>query len=538
MKKRQVIFFGILIFFLLSILFIPSAWKAQAAPMNAPQPPGTVKMVGCWSMDETSGTRFDSSPKGYNLLDGNTVGASAGHVGNSAEFITANREYLSHASNADLSGENTDMYWAGWVYSVPGMVNYGIILSKATVAGYWEYILFFGADNLGRFYISSGATPTTTYLSNYTWYFIEAKYDNAGHIAGLAINNSPWITAAAGTGITGNVGEFWIGGGAYSGGYQFWNGRIDEVVMYRRILNDDERAWLYNYGDGRSCANEVVATATATPSATPAITATPTVTATATPSATATPTSAIFPPIYTATSLANTNTPTQTANAITQIAANTATAASVGTATAESVRTANAATTTAIAVAATATATPAGSAAITSNAAPLAISIITVPAIISLNESNTNKNDTSGTTGGSASSSGSTAGSFAAVTPVPWQGQGQGGVAVFGGLSCGGYYIRARVYVDDNQDGMMSPAEGITGLQAFFLDQTYARLGSVYSIEGKAEFCIPVTHYGKTILIDIPYLQLFGQVQVPDQPNQDLEIWFPGQPPTLPIYLP
>jgi hypothetical protein len=166
--------------------------------------------------------------------------------------------------------------------------------------------------------------------------------------------------------------------------------------------------------------------------------------------------------------------------------------------------------------------------------------VITVPVSITLNENNTNQNDTStgtsGTSSGTSGTSSSGGGSFSAVTPVPWTEQ--GGVAVFGGLSCGGYYIRVRVYVDDNQDKLMSPAEGISGLQIFFLDQTYARLGSTYSMEGKAEFCIPVTHYGKTILIDIPYLQLFGSLQVPDQPNQDLEIWFPGEAPTLPLFLP
>jgi len=168
----------------------------------------------------------------------------------------------------------------------------------------------------------------------------------------------------------------------------------------------------------------------------------------------------------------------------------------------------------------------------TSTPNPSPIIIITVPAIITINDTNANTNTNDIAAGGS----GSSAGGFYALTPAAWPGQ--GGVAVFGGLSCGGYYIRARVYVDDNQDKMMSPAEGITGLQIFFLDQTYARLGSTYTQEGKAEFCIPVTHYGKTILIDIPYLQLFGTVQVPEQPNQDLEIWFPGEPPNLPLFLP
>jgi len=182
-----------------------------------------------------------------------------------------------------------------------------------------------------------------------------------------------------------------------------------------------------------------------------------------------------------------------------------------------------------------ATNTPSATATITP--IPGSIMVITVPAVITINDTNANKNTGTGSGSGSSSSGASSnAGSFNAVTPVTWPGQ--GGVVVFGGLSCGGYYIRARVYVDDNQDKMMSPAEGITGLQVFFLDQTYARLGSTYTQEGKAEFCIPVTHYGKTVLVDIPYLQLFGSVQVPDQPNQDLEIWFPGEPPTLPLFLP
>ena len=116
--------------------------------------------------------------------------------------------------------------------------------------------------------------------------------------------------------------------------------------------------------------------------------------------------------------------------------------------------------------------------------------------------------------------------------------QGQGGAAIWGANVCGGYYIRVRVYVDDNQDKQMSPAEGVTGLQVFLLDQTYARLGSAYTVDGHVAFCIPPSQYGKPVYIDIPYLQQFKSIQVPEQPDQDLEIWFPGEPPVLPVYLP
>ncbi len=155
--------------------------------------------------------------------------------------------------------------------------------------------------------------------------------------------------------------------------------------------------------------------------------------------------------------------------------------------------------------------------------------LILVPNII-INNSNENTNTTSGG-GGSSGGSG-----FTAVTPAPMQGQ--GGITIWGGNICGGYYIRVRVYVDDNKDKLMSPAEGIIGLQVFLLDQTYARLGSGYTVDGQMVFCIPPAQYGKSVYIDIPYLQQFKSVQIPEQPDQDLEIWFPGEPPVLPLYLP
>jgi hypothetical protein len=155
--------------------------------------------------------------------------------------------------------------------------------------------------------------------------------------------------------------------------------------------------------------------------------------------------------------------------------------------------------------------------------------VILVPNI-TINNNNTNTNS-SGGGGGSSGGSG-----FSAVTPAPMQGQ--GGLTIWGANVCGGYYIRVRVYVDDNQDKQMSPAEGVTALQVFLLDQTYARLGSAYTVDGHVAFCIPPAQYGKPVYIDIPYLQQFKSIQVPEQPDQDLEIWFPGEPPVLPLYLP
>jgi hypothetical protein len=155
--------------------------------------------------------------------------------------------------------------------------------------------------------------------------------------------------------------------------------------------------------------------------------------------------------------------------------------------------------------------------------------VIIVPEII-INNGNVNSNRNA-LNGSSSSGNG-----FTALTPAPMQGQ--GGTLIWGGNFCGGYFIRVHVYVDDNRDKRMSPAEGIVGMQIFMLDQTHARLGTDYTAEGLVAFCIPPVQYGKPVYIDIPYLQKHASVQIPQQPVQDLEIWFPGNPPLLPLYLP
>jgi hypothetical protein len=257
-------------------------------------------------------------------------------------------------------------------------------------------------------------------------------------------------------------------------------------------------------------------TPTYTPTPTFTFTPTPTSTNTFTPTATGTPqpTNTFTPtPTYTHTPT-NTNTFTPTATGTTQP---TPTYTQTATPTASAISTQPATS--------TPTSTPTASAVPTVQ--PQSVVIMVPNIIINSSNSNTNTNSTSGGSGSSG---------FTAVTPAPLQGQ--GGAAVWGGNVCGGYYIRARVYVDDNQDKMMSPAEGISGLQVFLLDQTYARLGTDYTEEGQVAFCISVAQYGKPVYLDIPYLQQFKSIQIPEQPDQDLEIWFPGEPPLLPLYLP
>ena len=150
--------------------------------------------------------------------------------------------------------------------------------------------------------------------------------------------------------------------------------------------------------------------------------------------------------------------------------------------------------------------------------------VITVPVVIVIQEQNVEVSGGSGS--GSLSSY--------AVTPTPHFSQGFTG---FGGSNCT-YALRTFVYVDSNQDNLMSPSEGAEGLESVIMDQSYARLGSRYTKEGQAVFCLGGGQMGRTLHVDIPYLHQSQTVNISKNLDKDFEVWFRLEPPTLPLYLP
>lgn len=357
--------------------------------------------------------------------------------------------------------------------------------------------------------IPSGSTVSGSFLRDLT-YFEVMLATVSGQGFGTAILTTCGTTGTYNTnGGSSSAAGYWSVPQTVPSGCRNWSLTATGGTVYFRSVDA-------NYVPAPPTStptNTATRTPTPTFTLTPTLTFTPTFTTTALPTATAS---------QTATSTTtNTAVPTSTHTAI---ATSTGTALPTGTYTATSTATATA----------TGTLVPTATSTSTATAMPTSTResvVVTVPVII-INNNNSNTNSTSG--GGGGGSSGG--GNFSAVTPAPMQGQ--GGMVLWNGVACGGYYLRMHAYVDDNQDGMMSPAEGITGLQAFFLDANYARLGSSYTLEGQTTFCIPPDQYGKSMYVDVPYLQKFASVSVPESPTKDLEVWFPGKPPELPLYLP
>jgi hypothetical protein len=105
------------------------------------------------------------------------------------------------------------------------------------------------------------------------------------------------------------------------------------------------------------------------------------------------------------------------------------------------------------------------------------------------------------------------------------------------GSTCA-YVLRIFVYVDSNDDKLMSPREGAEWLEIIIMDQSYARLDSRYTQEGQAVFCLGGGQLGRTLRVEIPYLHQAQTVNISKNLSEDVEVWFRLNQPTLPLYLP
>jgi hypothetical protein len=238
---------------------IPAAARAQTP---TPAPLITTGMVGCWPLDEASGTRADYVGSTA-LTDNNTVQVASGKIGNAALFDSANTEYLSKTSPTAINVGDEPFTWMVWVY--PVVMSYGtqylIKLSDSGVAAYMLSITTASfVWSMPRY--SGLAVANNKVISTNEWYMVVAQYDPDNDQIGISVNNNSLATAAAALTVTGDTGTLLIGRG-----YTTHITRMDGMAMWKRLLSDSERTWLWNNGLGRSCAEMVTLQA---PTTTPA----------------------------------------------------------------------------------------------------------------------------------------------------------------------------------------------------------------------------------------------------------------------------
>jgi hypothetical protein len=204
-------------------------------------------LVSYWKLDETSGTRTDSAGGGNDLTDNNTVAGSAGKIGNAADFIAANTEFLSRpgASSVNLDGGASDYTYSAWIKTTTVATQY--IFGKSAPADHAFYI---NSPGILRFEIASfyKEAIAAAAVNDGNWHHVVCWNDVTTNICHLAVDNGTVQNSAALAGYVTAVSPFTVG--SNNAGTANFDGSVDELGRWSRLLTATERTSLYNGGTG------------------------------------------------------------------------------------------------------------------------------------------------------------------------------------------------------------------------------------------------------------------------------------------------
>lgn len=209
-------------------------------------------MVAAYHLDEASGDATDSA--GSNTLTDNaTVGAASGKLSGARDFEAGNSEYFNRADNAALSFGDEALTIALWA-QLESTGGVRMLLNKGAT-GAAEYGIYYGTGvNRFRWFVRGGTTTTDLAANTFgavstgVWYPIIVWHDPTANEIGIDVNGSADTTAHS-AGINDGSGDFRLG--AETGPASFWDGLLDEVVIWRGVvLTSGERSEYRNGGTG------------------------------------------------------------------------------------------------------------------------------------------------------------------------------------------------------------------------------------------------------------------------------------------------
>lgn len=221
-------------------------------------------IAGYWELDETSGTRVDSSTNGNDLTDNNTVGSATTAVGVGADFELSNSEYLNRSSSFSSLQFTTDFSIGLWftLETLPSVSGASFALVSRDRVTNRSYLLEINnATNKLRmlFFDSSGALTRVecdTTLSTSTLYSLVVSNDISAGASGINfyINGSATTTTTLNNSTTTlNAGSspFSIGARDKSSSRDFYfDGIIQKTLITSDIITAGEASTFYNGGAG------------------------------------------------------------------------------------------------------------------------------------------------------------------------------------------------------------------------------------------------------------------------------------------------
>lgn len=225
-------------------------------------------LISYWKLDEASGVRADSHGSN-DLADNNTVLAAAGIINDGADLEVSNSEYLSiaDASQSGLLDGLSEVSFSLWVKPESLSADHFIISKGDVNAGTRDVCMCFFIGNTGYFELRASDDGTLNAGHNISrqtaagvfttgvLYHIALTFDVVNETVNLYVNGSlvgwSFSSGSMGAALRDSTDMFVIGMRENNGAPQSsFDGIIDEVGVWNRILTTDEVTELYNSGAG------------------------------------------------------------------------------------------------------------------------------------------------------------------------------------------------------------------------------------------------------------------------------------------------
>lgn len=207
-----------------------------------------------WKLEEASGTRVDQI--GNNSMSAtNAPGNAAGKVGQALLLASASSQYLSVADNATNKLTAGSFTIAGWLLF--NSINAGggnAWLAKDSSTAGRAYNCDQNSNNF-RFFTQGGGgsnlvATTGVAIATATWYFVACWFDSVAGSLNIQVNNGTIFTQTGAAGPAVSTAPLNIGQSGYAGSNAYWDGEIDEVGIWTKVLSASQRTNLYNSGAG------------------------------------------------------------------------------------------------------------------------------------------------------------------------------------------------------------------------------------------------------------------------------------------------
>jgi len=230
-------------------------------PAQAQSPPAWDGLASFWKLEEAEATRYDCMGDccwGTNhLTDNNTVGRAVGQIGYAADFVAANGECLTSPDSPDLSAHG-DFTIATWLRLTSKSEWETAIAKWAWTINRREYCLGIAADRFVFLTSADGSDDVdTVYADNLgspalgQWYFVVVWYDAISGTNNIQVNNGE-VDSGAARGVLDSDSIFSVGCAMLGSGPNMpWDGEVDAVGLWQRVLTAEEREYLWNDGNGR-----------------------------------------------------------------------------------------------------------------------------------------------------------------------------------------------------------------------------------------------------------------------------------------------